>query len=206
MPWTPLPLGPAVDVVATTTKKRIALALGPLAIRRLGWSEDEAPNVTAALGDGEHAGWLRISLDEDGVTPELNDGQLVLTLPRSALPDLQDCRGSPLVWRPLSEEFGRAIDVRLPTVAATRSPARPQLAVSNARKPAPADDLPQIEQISPPALYENLHRTAWANGVELTWLSDGNVLVNGRVQPVDDVENVVRVAVEGRNTARQRAS
>ena len=60
--------------------------------------------------------------------------------------------------------------------------------------------------IAVPDLYAALHASAWANGVELMFLSDGNVSVNGRITPADDVEAIVRDAVERRNAARQRAS
>lgn len=196
MTWTPLPLGPAVDVVASTTKKRVTLTLGPAAARRLGWSEDE-PNVNAALGDGEHAGWLRITLDEDGTTAEPDqDGRLVLTLPRSALPDLADCRASPLTCRLLDG----AVEVRLPTVAGSRRPAA-RVAVDNTR----ATDEPTLDVISVPALYQNLHSTAWQNGVELVFLSDGNVSVNGKISSIDEVETIVQTAIDRRTASRQRA-
>ena len=205
MSFTPLPLGAAPDILATITKKRVVLALTGAAIRRLNWSEDE-PNVSASLGDGEDAGWLRIALDEDGVTPETADNNVYLTLPRSALPDLTECRLSPLIWRPAD---GAAIDVRLPTVAAQHRP-QPKLAVDNARsraqanQPSTADDEQAIQVISVPDLYAGLHKSAWENGVELMFLSDGNVVVNGKVAPVDDVEEIVRAAVDKRNAARQR--
>jgi hypothetical protein len=198
--FTPLPLGASPDVLATITKKRVMLALSSVAIRRLGWSEDE-PNVSVALGDGEDAGWLRIFLDEDGVTPEQVEKQLVLTLPRSALPDLQDCRASPLTWRPAPE--GAGIDVRLPTVSAgARRRFQPKVAVNNEAR---ADEVPGVSVIAVPDLYKGLHREAYAVGVELMFLSDGNVLVNGKVSPIDDIESIVRAAIERRNAARERA-
>jgi len=200
MTWTPLPLGPAVDVTLTTSKKNVVVSLGPAAARRLGWDEDEQPNVGAYLGDGEDAGWLRIALDEDGVSPEIIDGRLLLTLPRSALPDLQDCRSSPLNWK---ADDGAAILVRLPTVAVASRPG-PRLAAVNGRQ-APAAE-PALDVIAVPDLYAALHASAWANGVELMFLSDGNVSVNGRITSADDVEGIVRAAVERRDAARQRAS
>lgn len=202
--WTPLALSAAPDVLATITKKRVSLLLTPQLARRLGWSEDE-PNLSVALGDGENAGWLRVALDEDGVTPEeTEDGRLALTLPRSMLPDLQDCRGSPLTWRPADG----AIEVRLPTVASGRvPPRRPTLAVNNAVKSGsrPEDDPVSLEVISPPDLYASLHRAAWENGVELTFLSNGMVSVNGKMVEVDSVEALVRAAMEKRTADRQRA-
>lgn len=209
MPWTPLPLGAAPDVTLTTAKKRVVLALAAAAVRRLGWSEAE-PNLAASLGDHDNAGWLRLTLDEDGATPETDErGRLVLTLPRSALPDLQDCRAAPLSWR--GADAG-GIDVRLPTVAARARPAaKPRLAVNNAVARASKDDEEVVDEaagvtvIAPPELYAGLHREAWAHGVELHFLSDGNVVVNGRVRDVEDVESLVRGAVEARSAARSRA-
>ncbi len=204
MTFTPLQLGTAPDVLATITKKRVLLAFSGTAICRLGWS-DEEPNVAVALGDGEDAGWLRVILDEDGITPETVEGRLVLTLPRSTLPDLTECRASPLTWRPAPEA---GIDVRLPTVAPIGL-RRPKLAVDNAKGKRggsePEDGSLTIDVISVPDLYSGLHSTAWANGVELMFLSDGSVSVNGRVSSIDDVEGLVSAAVEKRNAARQRA-
>lgn len=195
MSFSPLSLGAAPDVLITTTKKLVTIRLGPAAVRRLGWSEDE-PNVTAALGEGDDAGWLRIALDEDGVTPESVDGQLVLTLPRSMLPDLQDCRSAPIASR-------GALDVRLPTIAAGAARrTAPRLAAVGG-KPTIDDTL---DVIAVPDLYQAMHESAWANGVELMFLSDGSVSVNGKMMPADDVENVVRGAIERRSIARQRAS
>ncbi len=199
MSFTPLPLGPAIDVLFTTSKRNVVVSLGPVAQRRLGWDEEESPNVGAYLGDGQDAGWLRIALDEDGVSPEQADGRILLTLPRSALPDLQDCRGAPLVWKP---DDGAAILVRLPTIAASR-PA-PRLAAVDGKRAA-AEPEPSLDVIAVPDLYQALHASAWANGVELMFLSDGNVSVNGRITPADDVEAIVRDAVERRNSSRQRA-
>ena len=181
MTWTPLPLGPAIDVTITTSKRNVVVSLGPLAARRLGYDEDESPNVGAYLGDGQDIGWLRIALDEDGVSPEIVEGRLLLTLPRSALPDLQDCRGAPLTWKP---DDG-AILVRLPTVAAAARSA-PRLASVSGRPAEPVE--PTLDVIAVPQLYTTLHASAWANGVELMFLSDGNVSVNGRMMPADDVE------------------
>jgi hypothetical protein len=200
MTWTPLPLGPAIDIIITTSKRNVVISIGPAAARRLGWDEDESPNVGAYLGDADHAGWLRIALDEDGVSPEQVEGRLLLTLPRSALPDLQDCRGAPLTWKP---DDG-AILVRLPTVAVASSRPIPRLAAVGG-KPTEAPE-PTLDVIAVPALYQGLHASAWANGVELMFLSDGNVSVNGKITPADDVEAIVRAAVEKRNAARQRAS
>ena len=202
MTWTPLPLGPAVDVTLTTSKKNVVVSLGPAAARRLGWDEDEQPNVGAFLGDGEDAGWLRIQLYDDGVSPEVVDGRLLLTLPRSVLPDLQDCRGAPLTWK----ADDTALLVRLPTVAAASARPGPRLA-SVGGKPLSVEAVaPTLDVIAVPALYAGLHASAWANGVELMFLSDGNVSVNGKITPADDVEGIVRDAVERRNAARQRAS
>ena len=200
MTWTPLPLGPAVDVLFTTSKKNVVVSLGPVAARRLGWDEDESPNVGAYLGDGENAGWLRIALDEDGVSPEVVDGHLLLTLPRSALPDLADCRAAPLTWKP---DDG-ALLVRLPTVASATQRPSPRLAAVGGRPAEPVE--PSLDIIAVPDLYQALHASAWANGVELMFLSDGNVSVNGKITPADDVEGIVRNAVERRNASRQRAS
>jgi hypothetical protein len=199
MSFTPLPLGPSVDVLFTTSKRNVVVSIGPVAARRLGWDEDESPNVGAYLGDGDDAGWLRIALDEDGVSPERVEGRLLLTLPRSALPDLQDCRGAPLTWKP---DDGAAILVRLPTVAVAQRHG-PRLAAVGGKTQAPE---PSLEVIAVPDLYQALHASAWANGVELMFLSDGNVSVNGKITSTDDVEGIVRDAVERRNASRQRAS
>lgn len=200
MTWTPLPLGSALDVVATITKRRVVLALGPIAIRRLGWSPDE-PNVSAALGDGENAGWLRITLDEEGVSAEPDqDGRLLLVLPRSTLPDLADGRGVPLTCRLLEG----AVEVRLPTVGAATLRHTPRIVAENGRPVLPPVE--SIDVIGVPDLYAGLHANAWANGVELMFLSNGDVSVNGKVGSIDDVEALVQSTVERRNAARQRAS
>lgn len=199
MSFVKLRVGPSDVVLGTVTKTTVKISLGLGAIRALGWSEDD-PNVSASLGTGEDAGWLRIGLDEDeGSTPEMVDGRLELSLPRSALPDLATCRSSPLTWR--SAEG--AIDVRLPTVAAAVG--KPKLATVSGRaapRPEP-DDRPEV--IGPPALYEQLHRDAWASGIEVHFLSDGNCAVGGRIVSIDDVESAVRRAGEKRSADVARA-
>lgn len=198
MSFVKLALGPTDVVLGTVTKKAVQVSLGPAAIRALGWSEDD-PNISVAVGDGEDAGWLRVFLDEEGSTPEEVGGRIEVVVPRSAVPDLEPCRSSSLVWR--TADGG--IDVRLPTVAAkpklrsVPSSNRPQLQVL-------AESLPEV--VGPPALYGELHREAWAAGIEVHFLSNGDVVVAGKVCSIDDVESAVRRAGERRTADVSRAT
>ena len=196
MTWTSIPLGPALgDVVATVGKSRVTIILAQSAIRALGWTEEES-NVTVALGDGDNNGWLLVQLDEDGATLERGeDGRIVLALPRSTLPDLTVCRASPLVWRRVAT--GGAIEVRLPTVGAPSrkiAPSRPGLrAVPSS---VPAEDVPHVDVIAAPDLYKQLQVDGFRAGVEIAFLSDGNVIVNGRVMTIEEMESTARRMME----------
>lgn len=201
MTWTSLALGPTDSVLVTVTKTTVLLALQPAVLRAVGWSEDE-PNLSVALGSGEHAGWLRLALDEDGVTAEINaSGAAALALPRSALPDLLTCRRSPVAWR----STDGSVEVRLPTIGISES------TKSNRGRPAlvatkPADGAPSVDLIAIPDLYKALHASAWAAGVELAFLSDGNCLVNGKIVTVDAMESLVAAAIGRASAANARAA
>ena len=194
-------LGPTEIVLGTVPKKLVTVSLGSGAISALRWSEDE-PNLAAALGDGEDAGWLRLCPDEEGLTPTEVEGRLQLSLPRSAVPDLEPCRASPLTWR--SVDGG--IEIRLPTVASSAPAARPHLRAVGGRSAAPVEPDDRPEVIGPPALYAQLHRDAWAAGIEVHFLSNGDCVVNGKIVDIDEVESAVRRAGERRSTDVSRAS
>lgn len=211
MSWTPITLAPGTTVLATVSRTTMTLTLQAASLRALGWS-DENPNLAVSLGSGEHAGWLRLSVDEEGVTAETNGtGGVVLSLPRSALPDLIVCRASPLTWRSVEG----AIEVRLPTVDAVAG-SRSTAVKSRRNASVPAgptaissgysDDEPPLGLIAVPDLYKTLHANAWAVGVELAFLSDGNCLVAGKVVSADDVETVVSRAIERASAPRSRAA
>jgi hypothetical protein len=195
--WTPINLAPDGGVLATVTKTQVILSLAPSILRQLGLSEDE-PNVSLALGDGENAGWLRIVLDEEGMTPDSNGEGALISLPRSMLPDLQPCRRSPLNWR----KADLAVEVRLPTVAAVAANRRPspRLAAVGGR---PVDDVPKVEAAAPPELYQQLHADAWRVGVELTFLTDGTCAVSGQIMSIEEMEPLVlaRIKAAGSRSA-----
>lgn len=200
MSFIKLNLGPTEVVLGTVTKKHLRISLGSGAVRALGWSEGE-PNLTVALGDGEDAGWLRIFIDEEGSTPEEIDGRVELSVPRSAVPDLEACKSSPLTWRVRDG----AIDVRLPTIAPVAGKDRlREVPKGTGHRPVGPDDRPEV--VGPPALYGQLHRDAWAAGIEVHFLSDGNCVVNGKVFDVDEVESAVRRAGEKRSSDVSRST
>lgn len=186
MTWTPINLAPDGGVLATITKTQVNLLLAPSIIKQLGLSDDE-PNVSLALGDRENAGWLRIALDDEGMTPDNDGTNAVISLPRTMMPDLQTCRRSPLSWRKVEG----AVEVRLPTVSSATTGSRPQLRVAGGRAVAPAEDTPKVEATAPPDLYSELHGNAWRAGVELTFLTDGTCVVGGQVMTLEEMEPLV---------------
>ena len=201
MTWTPLDLSPDGGVAITVNKARVVVTLAPVILHTLGWGEED-PNVSVSLGDEAHAGWLRVALDEDGFTPDLAGSSAVLTLPRSLLPDLQNCRRAPLSWK--KTEPG-TVEIRLPTVASARPVPRrssPRLVATGGGQAAAtpvsgaADEETGVDLIAVPDLYQALHAEAWRAGVELAFLSDGNAMVNGRVMDTDEMEKFVRARIK----------
>jgi hypothetical protein len=196
--WTPLRLGenPASGVTLTTTKKATQITLGTAVVQALSWEEDD-PNLSAALGDGEHAGWLRITLDDDGVTPLHQAGRLTLTFPPSALPLLTQSRAAPLTWRPVEPGI---VEIRLPIAAALPAAQRPR-----PRQTAPVgsdDSVEKIYGIATPDIYKELVREAMARGgLNVVFLSDGNCAVDVggtmKIMTVDDMETLARRAITG---------
>ena len=198
MTWTPLPLGenPATGIVATLTKKKdLAITFGSGPTRALHWEEDD-PNITLSLGDGEHAGWLRITLDDDGITPQPATNGFALLIPRSVIPELAPIKTVPLTWR--SPEPG-IVEVRLPV--ATTAVGRPRPALVRGKTPED-DSVEKIMAIGTPALYAELVREAAARGgLDIIFLSDGNCAVgaggsNMKMMSVDDMEAAARRAIE----------
>lgn len=192
MSWTRLNLSPDGGVFATVKKTQVELVIGPTPLRAIAWSEEE-PNLSIAIGDGEDAGWVRIVLDEDGLTPSISSQGVMLVLPRSAVPDLQDCRRSPVGWRMMAG----ALEVRLPTVAAVKAGRpTPRLVSNNPKTVQEEAERVGIEAIAVPDLYTELHKAAWMIGVEITFLSDGNCLLNNKVVSIEEMEKTVSARIK----------
>lgn len=179
MSWTRLSITDDPGVLVTVSKKIVTLILCQQALYALGWGASW--KVAIELGDGEHAGWVRIVNDERGIGSEASPGRLALSVPRSTLPDLTEARLAPLVWRVTVDS---ALEVRLPTVAAGARPKTALRSVSDAPVGPHA--------VAVPERYSSLHQDAWIAGVELVFLSDETCAVNGKIVAVGEVEATVR--------------
>lgn len=178
MSWTRLPLADDRGVLVSVTKRIVRLTLleAPLAALRCALND----RLAIDLGDGENAGWVRITVDDNGTEGEASSGRLVLSIPRSTLPDLTEARTAPLVWRAVED----AIEVRLPTIGAARP--RPTL--------RPVADEPV--RIAVPTQFTDLHDRVWSSGGDLVFLSNGTCVLNGRVVELGELETEARRALE----------
>jgi hypothetical protein len=170
MPWHDIPGNPADGVHCTITRSMVTVRVGKAALAPLNWDQDTA--LKMRVGTGDQAGWLRVEQIDVGPPPNADGDGIILRTAPSVLPGIPQCKKAPLLYR-FDDD---ALEIQLPAVVA-RPAARPM----PGRRGAAAAPREQITIVQAPPEYQQLRKELAPKGVELNFLSDGTILLNGEI-------------------------